>query len=186
MFREHVGRGTPLGLQAKPFMERGELVPDEMVLSMVEERIAQPDCANGFVLDGFPRTLPQAEKLDEILRQHRLREPLVMHFVVDPSAVAAAADRTAHLHGGRARFTISTIIRRRCRALRPRRRRVDPAPRRPRRGHQRAAGGLRARRRSLLVDYYRRQGVLVDVDGMAPPEAVTERVLKILDASSKR
>jgi len=68
MFRDHVGRGTPLGLKARPIMERGELVPDEIVLRMVEERIAQPDCRNGFVFDGFPRTLPQAEKLGELLR----------------------------------------------------------------------------------------------------------------------
>ncbi len=60
MFREHVGRGTPLGLRAKAIMERGELVPDDLVLSMVEERISRQDCADGFILDGFPRTLPQA------------------------------------------------------------------------------------------------------------------------------
>ncbi len=83
MFREHVGRGTPLGVRAKAIMERGELVPDDLVLSMVEERISRPDCANGFVLDGFPRTLPQAERLDEILRALQGAKPLVVHFVVD-------------------------------------------------------------------------------------------------------
>ena len=76
MFREHVSRGTPLGLRAKPIMERGELVPDELVLSMVEDRISRPDCADGFILDGFPRTLPQAEKLDEILRRRFKAVPL--------------------------------------------------------------------------------------------------------------
>ena len=64
-----IGRGTPLGEQARPYMERGELVPDEIVLGMVEERISRPDCANGFILDGFPRTVPQAEKFDEIRAQ---------------------------------------------------------------------------------------------------------------------
>src|ERR1700721_1344529 len=83
MFRDHVSRGTALGLRAKPIMERGELVPDDLVLSMVEERISRPDCANGFILDGFPRTLPQADKFEEIVRSRHLREPFVMHFVGD-------------------------------------------------------------------------------------------------------
>src|SRR4029077_17352833 len=83
MFRDHVSRGTPLGLRAKPLMERGELVPDDLVLSMVEERISRADCGDGFILDGFPRTLPQAEKLDEILRRRFKTAPLVVHFVVD-------------------------------------------------------------------------------------------------------
>ena len=82
MFREHVSRGTPLGLRAKAIMERGELVPDDLVLSMVEERISRLDCADGFILDGFPRTLPQAQRLDEILERRKV-QPLVVHFVVD-------------------------------------------------------------------------------------------------------
>ena len=63
MFRDNIRRGTALGLKAKPIMERGELVPDEIVLGMVEDRITQPDCKNGFLFDGFPRTLAQAEGL---------------------------------------------------------------------------------------------------------------------------
>ena len=83
MFREHVSRGTPLGQQAKPIMARGELVPDSIVLGMVAERIARPDCAHGFVLDGFPRTRPQAEKLEELLEGRGFGRPLVLHIVVD-------------------------------------------------------------------------------------------------------
>src|SRR5712692_5715101 len=83
MLREHVSRGTALGLKAKPIMERGDLVPDEIVLGMVEERIARPDCRNGFVFDGFPRTLPQAEKLDEIITALHLGRPAVLHDIVD-------------------------------------------------------------------------------------------------------
>src|ERR1700758_3830456 len=78
MFREHVSRVTPLGLRAKPIMERGELVPDDLVLSMVVDRISRPDCADGFILDGFPRTFPQAQRLDEILDRRKVR-PLVVH-----------------------------------------------------------------------------------------------------------
>ncbi len=99
MFREHVSRGTPLGLRAKPIMERGELVPDDLVLSMVEERISRPDCGDGFLLDGFPRTLPQAEKLDEILRKRFKTRPLVVHFVVD---------RNQPTNAKRARWSIIT------------------------------------------------------------------------------
>src|SRR5215469_8975623 len=78
MFREQISRGTTLGLRAKPIMERGELVPDDLVLSLVEERVSRPDCNDGFILDGFPRTLAQAEALDEILRRRFKTEPLVV------------------------------------------------------------------------------------------------------------
>lgn len=63
LFRENVGKGTPLGLEAKAYMDKGELVPDELVIRLVEDRISQPDAQNGFLLDGFPRTIPQAEAL---------------------------------------------------------------------------------------------------------------------------
>ena len=69
MFREHVVRATELGRQAKAVMERGELVSDDIVVAMVAERICQPECAQGFILDGFPRTRPQAERLEALLAQ---------------------------------------------------------------------------------------------------------------------
>ena len=71
MLREHVSNGTPLGLKAKPLMERGELVPDSVVLRMVAERIERPDCFHGFVFDGFPRTVAQAKYLGELLKRSR-------------------------------------------------------------------------------------------------------------------
>src|SRR5271170_2664294 len=67
MLRDATARGTELGRVAKPIMERGELVPDELVMKMVEERLKQSDAAGGFVFDGFPRTIPQAEQLGAIL-----------------------------------------------------------------------------------------------------------------------
>jgi adenylate kinase len=82
MLREHVAKGTPLGLKAKPIMERGELVPDSLVLKMVAERIERPDCSQGFVFDGFPRTVTQAKYLGELLRQHGLKPPMVIHMVI--------------------------------------------------------------------------------------------------------
>lgn len=67
IFRQAVSDGTPLGLKAKSYMDKGELVPDEVVIGIVEERLKQGDAVNGFILDGFPRTLPQAQALDEAL-----------------------------------------------------------------------------------------------------------------------
>jgi adenylate kinase len=87
MLREHVAKGTPLGLKAKPIMERGELVPDSLVLKMVAERIESPDCSHGFVFDGFPRTVTQAKYLGELLKQHGLRQPFVIHLVIGSSAL---------------------------------------------------------------------------------------------------
>jgi adenylate kinase len=78
MLRDAVARGTELGRLAQPIMERGELVPDDIIMGMVEERLSQPDCRGGVIFDGFPRTIPQAEQLDAILKRHAFGEPLVV------------------------------------------------------------------------------------------------------------
>src|SRR6476620_280993 len=67
MFRAAMKEGTELGLQAKSFMDKGELVPDEVTIGIVRERLSKDDCRNGFLLDGFPRTVPQAEALENLL-----------------------------------------------------------------------------------------------------------------------
>jgi adenylate kinase len=85
MLREHITQGTELGGLAKPFMHRGELVPDDLVLKMVQSQLSRPDYARGFVLDGFPRTLPQAERLGELLEADGFGKPVVIHFVVERS-----------------------------------------------------------------------------------------------------
>src|SRR4030081_2096756 len=85
MLREHVSKGTPLGVKAKPIMERGELVPDSLVLQMIRERIERPDCSHGFVFDGFPRTVAQAKYLGESLKHHGYKRPFVIHLAIDPS-----------------------------------------------------------------------------------------------------
>ena len=84
MLREHVAQGTSLGQRAQPIMARGELVPDSIVLRMVADRIERPDCAHGFVFDGFPRTVAQAQWLGELLKHHGFKQPLVIHMVIDP------------------------------------------------------------------------------------------------------
>ena len=87
MLREHVSKGTPLGLMAKPLMENGELVPDSVVLRMVAERIERPDCFHGFVFDGFPRTVTQAKYLGELLRRSGLKQPFVIHMIIGTSVL---------------------------------------------------------------------------------------------------
>ena len=179
MLREHVSRGTELGRQAKPIMERGDLVPDDIVLGMVEERISRPDCANGFVFDGFPRTLPQAQALDQILERRRFGRPLVIHLVADYDGLLRrlTGRRTCSVGG-----EIYNIY--------------DNAPKVP--GRCDNDGGeliqrpddrpevirerLNAydRQTKPLVDYYRQQGVLEDVNGSAGMEEVNRAVLAVL------
>ncbi|HYT06675.1 MAG TPA: adenylate kinase [Rugosimonospora sp.] len=179
MFREHVSRGTPLGLRAKPIMERGELVPDDLVLSMVEERISRPDCGDGFLLDGFPRTLPQAEKLDEILRKRFKTRPLVVHFVVDRNQLMRrlTGRRTCAMGGEIYNiYDHPPKVPGRCD------RDGGELMQRPDDREEVIAERLAAYERQTrpLVDYYRGRGVLKDVDGMAAPAAVTKSVLELL------
>ena len=87
MLRDNIAKGTPLGQLAKPIMARGELVPDSLVLRMVAERIEKPDCWHGFVFDGFPRTVAQAQYLGVLLAQHGYKPPLVVHLAIDPALV---------------------------------------------------------------------------------------------------
>jgi adenylate kinase len=87
MLRDNITRGTQLGQSAKPIMARGELVPDSLVLKMVAERIEKPDCWHGFVFDGFPRTVAQAQYLGVMLAQHGYKPPLVIHLAIDPALV---------------------------------------------------------------------------------------------------
>ena len=84
MLRAAVAAGTPVGLKAKDIMARGELVPDAVVVSIVSDRIEQPDAKNGFILDGFPRTVPQAEALDKMLAEKGMRLDAVVELKVDP------------------------------------------------------------------------------------------------------
>ena len=83
MLRAAVAAGTPVGLRAKAIMDRGELVPDEVVVAIIADRVDQPDAKRGFVLDGFPRTVPQAQALDRLLAQRGLRLDGVIEFEVD-------------------------------------------------------------------------------------------------------
>ena len=87
IFRENVGKGTPLGLLAKTFMDRGELVSDDVVNEMVRQRFREPDCGKGFLLDGYPRTRAQAETLKEMLQQRGCGSPVVVNLGVSYNVV---------------------------------------------------------------------------------------------------
>jgi len=87
MLREAVKAGSPIGIKAKPLMEQGLLVPDEIVVGAVSERLTKPDAAKGFILDGFPRTLAQAAALDRLLADRHLRLDSVIELKVDDAAL---------------------------------------------------------------------------------------------------
>jgi len=183
MFRDHVGRGSELGRRAKPIMDRGELVPDEIVLGMVEERIARPDCQRGFVFDGFPRTLAQAEALDRILAVRGFGGATkVLHVTV------AEEQLLRRLTGRRSCKTCGEIYNV-----------FEHPPRQAGRCDKdggelmhrdddreeviRARIAAYERQTSPLVAYYRKQGVLANVDGVGAPDAITRKVLEILGAA---
>jgi adenylate kinase len=87
MLRAEVKAGTPIGLEAKSIMDAGKLVSDELIIRMIGERIGRPDCAKGFILDGFPRTVPQAEALDKLLHAANVDLNAVIELKVDEDAL---------------------------------------------------------------------------------------------------
>jgi adenylate kinase len=87
MLRAEVKAGTPIGLEAKSIMDAGKLVSDDLIIRMIGERIGRPDCAKGFILDGFPRTVPQAEALDQLLHKAAVDLDAVIELKVDEAAL---------------------------------------------------------------------------------------------------
>jgi adenylate kinase len=182
MFRDNIFRETDLGRKAKPLMERGELVPDEIVIGMIEDRTAQPDCANGFVFDGFPRTLLQADDLERICRSHNFRSTLVLHMVVDSDVLMR------RLTGRRictAEGHIYNIYDRP-----PKREGVcdeDGSELIHRHDDDEEVISERlaayAAMTQPLVGYYRERGLLTAVDAMADAGSVTASIAKILDGA---
>jgi adenylate kinase len=185
MLRDAISHGTTLGQQAKPIMERGELVPDDLVMKMVEERLSREDCAHGFVFDGFPRTLPQATQLDRILESRGFGKPIVVDFSV-------SQDKLLRRLSGRWTCSVGGEIYNV----------YDAPPKTP--GICDADGGklvqraddrpevvkerLAAYERQTkpLAEYYRRQGVLDCVDGSASVEEVSRALQAILKRAEGR
>jgi adenylate kinase len=148
IFRANVAKGTRLGRRAQRYMDRGDLVPDEIVIAMVTHRLAEPDCQDGFLLDGFPRTVAQAEALD--LRLAELRTPLdaALNFEVEEDELfRRLAERSAALH--RSDDTEQTI-----------RHRLE----------------VFAEKTRPLVDYYARRGLLIGVDAVGAIPRVHARI----------
>lgn len=87
IFRSNIKNGTPLGVEAKSYIDRGALVPDSLTISMVEDRLSQDDCAGGYILDGFPRTIAQAEALDQMLAAQGAAIDAVLSIVVDDETI---------------------------------------------------------------------------------------------------
>ena len=185
MFREAVGRGTPTGRLAKPIMESGGLVADEIVMKMVEERLAQPDCAHGFVFDGFPRTLPQAEDLDQILDRLGFGKPIVVDIQVDPEKLLRRLTGRRTCSVGGEIYNIHDLP--------PKASGVcdhDGGELVQRADDQAELVKQRLeayeRQTKTISDYYRKQGVLEIVDGAASMEEVGRVLARIVDRAASR
>jgi adenylate kinase len=185
MLREAVKQDTKVGRLAKPIMERGELAPDDIVTAMVEERLAQPDCAAGFVFDGFPRTLPQAVQLDRILERRGYGKPVVIDFQVEPETLVRRLSGRWTCSVGGEIYNVH---------VRPPLvpgvcdqdggKLLQRSDDRPEVVRDRLAAYDRQTR--PLADYYRRQGVLEVVDASASMEDVNRALGEILKRAEGR
>jgi adenylate kinase len=160
MLRAAVAAQTPVGIQAKDIMARGGLVPDEIVIGIISDRLDQPDAAKGFILDGFPRTVPQAEALDELLKKKHMKLDAVIELRVNESALlqrveTRAAETRARGEEVRADDTQEVLKKR----LASYRELTEP-----------------------LVHYYSERRKLLTVDGMMTIEHVTREINRILSA----
>ncbi len=161
MLRAAVAAGSPVGQRAKAIMERGELVPDEVVVQIIADRIGQPDAKRGFVLDGFPRTVPQAQALDRLLTERGLKLDGVIELKVDEGILLQRIEkRVAEMtaRGEKVRSDDNPeVLKGRLAAYR-----VQTAP---------------------LAGYYAGKGMLKSVDGMAAIDTVTAAIDRILGPS---
>ena len=154
LLRAAVKAGTPLGLKAKAVMESGQLVSDEIVLGMLEERLAQPDTRMGFILDGYPRNLAQADALDQLLK--RIGQPLdaVLKLNVPDADIVARCEIRFKAEG-----------------------RADDNPETVRKRLQ-----VYAQQTAPVADYYAQRGLLSEIDGVGVIEPIGARLLAALQA----
>jgi adenylate kinase len=160
MLRAAVAAGTPVGLQAKEIMANGGLVPDEIVVGIISDRLDQPDAKKGFILDGFPRTVPQAEALDELLKKKHLKLDAVIELRVNESALLQRVETRAAETRARGEEV-----------------RIDDTPE--------VLSKRLASYRALtepLIHYYSERRKLLTVDGMMTIEHVTREINRILAA----
>ena len=163
MLRAAVNAGTPIGRQVADIMTRGALCPDEIVVGIVEDRIQEPDARKGFILDGFPRTVPQAVALDRMLQNHGVSLDAVIELRVDEAALLQRIENRIAETKARGEALRdddnAEVLRRRLAAFRE-----QTAP---------------------LIAYYQLQGVLRTVDGMAPIPDVTEAIDRVVSSEPK-
>src|SRR5207302_816024 len=160
MLRAAVAAETPVGLKAKDIMASGGLVPDEIVVGIISDRLDQPDAANGFILDGFPRTVPQAEALDELLKKKHMRLDAVIELRVNESALLQRVEnRVAEMRARGDEVRIDDTPEVLTRRLASYRSLTEP-----------------------LIHYYSERRKLLTVDGMMTIEHVTREINRILTA----
>jgi adenylate kinase len=153
IFRANVSANTPLGLEAKRYMEAGEYVPDEVTNAMVKDRLGLSDCAPGFLLDGYPRTLQQVDELDKMLAELACALDAVVVLTADEDELVKRLLQRAHLEG-RADDTEEVIRRRQ---------------------------EVYSEQTAPLIAVYRDRGLLVEVDGMGEIDIVTHKVFQAID-----
>jgi adenylate kinase len=163
MLRAAVKAGTPVGLRAKDIMDRGELVPDDIVVSIVSDRIDQPDAKKGFILDGFPRTVPQAVALDRLLKEKGLKLDAVIELKVNVGILQQRIENRI----AEAKASGQPL-------------RTDDDPEKLKRRVE-----IYHEQTSPLIDYYRLEGFLKSVDGMAPIPEVASAIDRVLDGASQ-
>lgn len=180
MLRAAVKSGSPLGQKAKGIMEAGQLVPDDLMVGLIEDRIAQPDCAKGFILDGFPRTAAQAEALDTMLAKLGKKLDQVIEMEVDEAALTerivgrfTCAKCGAGYHDTFKRPKVEGVCDV-CGSREFTRRKDDTAETMKTR-----MAAYRAQTEPLLP-YYRGKGILRKVDGMATMEEVYRQIRAVL------
>jgi adenylate kinase len=158
MLRAATAAGTPVGQRAKAIMDRGDLVPDDVMIEIIAERIGRPDTAKGFILDGFPRTVDQAKALDRLLEERGLSLDRIIEIVVDHNILRdRILGRARETGGSRADDTEATVSKR----LAVYREQTAP-----------------------VADYYRSHGVLKQVDGMGTVAEVAARIDENLKAGT--
>ena len=182
MLRAVVSSGEPLGQQAKEIMAAGKLMPDELMIEMIADRISKPDCATGFILDGFPRTVPQAEALDRMLEDKGLKLDHVIEMKVDDAAlVERITGRYTCAKCGQGyhdKFQTPKVdgVCDNCGSTEFTRRADDKA--------ETVTTRLAAyhKQTAPILPYYKERGVLETVDGMADIDVVTEQIEALLKA----
>ncbi len=180
MLREHVGKGTDLGLKAKEYMEKGQLVPDEIILDMVKERLSESDAQKGFILDGFPRTVAQAEALDKILDSVGKKIEYVLALIVpdEELIIRLTGRRTCKNCGMMYHIKFKPPKEEgKCDAC------GGELYQRPDDNEETVKNRLKVyhQQTAPLIEYYKNKRILFEVDGSKSIEEITQQLLQILE-----